>query len=145
MPDLSTLTISSSYGTGMPAEGSGTAHDDDDGVLGGDDAPLGEHDFFGGDDYDMGGGDDGGYDDAGSVDGGPGLGMGSSEDLPFDPRRQARDGELVMAMMGGMNDDDGMFDYFDKGFGKAWAGVEHWKLRKVSRKGQSLAWLEGCS
>lgn len=143
MPDLSTLTIGSSFSAGQHAEGSGTTHDDDEDVFGGDaGGGEGEHDFFGGDDYDM-GGDDAGFDDAGSVDGGQGLAMGSAEDLPFDPRRQGRGGELVMAMMGGMNnDDDGMFDYFDKGFGKAWAGHEHWKLRKVSRKGtsQNLDW-----
>lgn len=58
---------------------------------------------------------------------------------PFDPRRQG--GELVMALAG-TADEDGMFDYFDKGFGKNWAGAEHWKLRKVSRKGASIVDLQ---
>ena len=106
-------------------------------------------DFFGGEDFDVGGGgfDDGasvgGYDDAGEgyTEGyaaGPsgGVGMAAPGDVhaPFDPRRQGS--ELVMALVGGGGEDEGMFDYFDKGFGKSWAGAEHWKLRKVSRKGQ---------
>jgi condensin complex subunit 2 len=108
-------------------------------------APTGEvQDFFGDEDFDMvppmgmSGFDDGasmaGDDEAGDPFGGGPLGMaGPGEQLgPFDPRRGP--GELVMALAGG--DDEGMFDYFDRGLGKAWAGAEHWKLRKVSRKGE---------
>lgn len=118
-------------------------------------APMGEeHDFFGGEDFDAPGG--GGFDDAMSMAGddegddfggpstatygGGALGMAASGEsfAPFDPRRQG--GELVMAMASGDGDDgEGMFDYFDKGFGKAWAGAEHWKLRKVTRKGRRPA------
>jgi condensin complex subunit 2 len=110
--------------------------------------PTGEgeaEDFFGDDNYDIGGGG-GGFDDGASngdydeAEGYPGasrgVGMAAPGDAhaPFDPRRQG--GELVMALAG-TADEDGMFDYFDKGFGKNWAGAEHWKLRKVSRKGVS--------
>ena len=116
-------------------------------------APLGEvQDFFGDEDFDMGG--PAGFDDAASVGAndeegaaaehfvglGGGIGMvapGGSH-APFDPRRQGQ--ELVMALVGG-DDDEGMFDYFDRGSGKVWAGAEHWKLRKVSRKGMSSCCL----
>ncbi|OCF42340.1 hypothetical protein I317_03844 [Kwoniella heveanensis CBS 569] len=111
------------------------------------DGPV--HDFFGDEDYDM--GPAGGFDDAGSMGGddleaaeaygggGAGFGRGVAmaapgEHLgPFDPRRQAGPGELVVALGAG-DDEEGMFDYFDKGFGKSWAGADHWKLRKVSKK-----------
>lgn len=121
--------------------------------------PTGEEqDFFGGEDFDTGIGaaGQGGFDDAMSMAGdddngdfaadgpsaqthyGGALGMGTNGEsfAPFDPRRQG--GELVMAMSGGDGDDgEGMFDYFDKGLGgKGWAGAEHWKLRKVTRKGE---------
>lgn len=107
-----------------------------------------EADFFGGEDFDsgapmasMGGFDDfsaggEGAGDEGDMTAGFGGGVGMAgpgEHMPFDGRRQA--GDLVMALVGG-EDGDGMFDYFDKGFGKNWAGAEHWKLRKVTRKGQ---------
>jgi condensin complex subunit 2 len=140
MPDFSSLIGNNNF-------------NDDDDVH-----PLGEsstqhmetgetHDFFGDDDFEMGGGDaGGGFDDNASMAGDEGetamdynggVGMAAAGEAgPFDPRRQAGQGELVMALHGG-EDDEGMFDYFDKGFGKAWAGVEHWKLRKVSRKGES--------
>jgi hypothetical protein len=120
--------------------------------------PTGEaHDFFGDEDFDAGGGMGGGFDDSASMGGyddqaegfagpsgnGGGLAMvGSGEGYgPFDPRRQG--GELVMALVPGQ-DEDGMFDYFDKGFGKSWAGAEHWKLKKVSRKGESLSTQNSC-
>ncbi|OCF59011.1 hypothetical protein L486_03509 [Kwoniella mangroviensis CBS 10435] len=106
------------------------------------------HDFFGDEDYDM--GPSGGFDDGASMMGDnmdaqeaySGQGMGGSLAMaapgerlgPFDPRRQAGYGELVMAFGNGDDDAEGMFDYFDKGFGKSWAGAEHWKLRKVTRK-----------
>ncbi|ODN82310.1 hypothetical protein L202_02588 [Cryptococcus amylolentus CBS 6039] len=110
-----------------------------------------EHDFFGFDDYNAGGGGgEGGFDDDTSMMGDAdaaerhgrainpqpaSLGLAGQGDHlgPFDPRtRQARD-ELVVGLREG--DEDGMFDYFDQGFGgKSWAGAEHWKLRKVSRK-----------
>nr|XP_019047383.1 hypothetical protein I302_03996 [Kwoniella bestiolae CBS 10118]OCF26313.1 hypothetical protein I302_03996 [Kwoniella bestiolae CBS 10118] len=116
-------------------------------------APIGggdgqAHDFFGDEDYDM--GPSGGFDDGASMIGddmdtqeaygGPGmggsLGMAAPGEHhgPFDPRRQAGPGELVMAFGAGDDGTEGMFDYFDKGFGKAWAGADHWKLRKVTRK-----------
>ena len=113
--------------------------------------PSGEaQDFFGGEDFDM-GGMGGGFDDGDSVGGfggddgeepfgsGSGLGLAAPGDEhgPFDPRRQGQ-GELIMALMG-EGDEEGMFDYFDKGFGKAWAGAEHWKLRKVAKKTQDAA------
>ncbi len=108
-------------------------------------APTGEvHDFFGDEDFDMGG--PARFDDAGSAVGNQegvvgdrygrgGVGMVAPGDshAPFDPRRQGQ--ELVMALVGD-DDEEGMFDYFDRGSGKAWAGAEHWKLRKVSRKGE---------
>ena len=107
-------------------------------------APSGEaQDFFGDEDFDMGG--PAGFDDGVSVAGDDegivgdhyaagGLGTVAPGDshAPFDPRRQGQ--ELVMALVGG-EDDEGMFDFFDRGLGKTWAGAEHWKLRKVSRKG----------
>jgi condensin complex subunit 2 len=106
-----------------------------------------EEDFFGGEDYDTGAPMPGGFDNDGmsnpadDQDGfaGPssaygGIGAaGPGEHVPFDGRRQG--GELVMALAGG-EDGEGMFDYFDKGFSQNWAGAEHWKLRKVTRKGE---------
>jgi condensin complex subunit 2 len=106
-----------------------------------------EEDFFGGEDYDTGAPMPGGFDDmsnpADDQDGafaGPSSAAygcvgaaGPGEHMPFDGRRQG--GELVMALMGD-GDGDGMFDYFDKGFAQNWAGAEHWKLRKVTRKGR---------
>ncbi|ORX34460.1 condensin complex subunit 2/barren [Kockovaella imperatae] len=122
--------------------------------FGGIPAPTGDaQDFFGGEDFDMGGGLPGAFDDAESVGGfdrdhgedefggagGIGVGLAGPGDQhgPFDPRRQGQ-GELVMALMGD-GDEEGMFDYFDKGFGKAWAGAEHWKLRRVAKRGQDAA------
>lgn len=115
------------------------------------------HDFFGGENYDAGPAyGDGAFDEDGAsiVDdpedglaaplhnstnhnGGSLtlLGPGSSHLGPFDPRRQGQGHELVLTLEEG---DDiasgGMFEYFDRGFGKSWAGAEHWRLRKVSRK-----------
>lgn len=55
--------------------------------------------------------------------------------VPFDPRRAPNERELVMAMTGdGDEDEGGMMDYFDQNFLKNWAGPEHWKLRKVVRR-----------
>lgn len=56
--------------------------------------------------------------------------------VPFDPRRVPNERELVMAMTGDGDGEDGggMMDYFDQNFLKNWAGPEHWKLRKVVRK-----------
>ncbi|WWC59441.1 uncharacterized protein I303_101997 [Kwoniella dejecticola CBS 10117] len=106
------------------------------------------HDFFGDENFDA--GPSGGFDDGASMAGddmdaqdaysGPGMGgslamAGPGEHLgPFDPRRQAGSGELVMAFSAGNDDAEGMFDYFDKGLGKAWAGADHWKLRKVAKR-----------
>ncbi|KAK8846876.1 hypothetical protein IAR55_005966 [Kwoniella newhampshirensis] len=131
------------------------AFDDDNGFGGDGDFPhnTGEaHDFFGDEDFEAGPSGGGGFDDGASMigddvegtevygDGNGRLGgslamAGPGEALgPFDPRRQAGQGELVMAFGAGDGDEEGMFDYFDKGFGKAWAGADHWKLRKVTRK-----------
>ena len=90
---------------------------------------------YGGDAFDDAASIEGDFEEGGGAYGGGGLGMVAPGERhgPFDPRRNG--GELVMALVGG-NDGEGMFDYFDKGFGKAWAGAEHWKLTKVSRKGQ---------
>lgn len=109
------------------------------------------HDFFGDEDLDGGHAGPMGFDDGASMagdddeqyggvaSGGGGIGMaGSGEHAPFDPRRPG--GDLVMALVG--NDggaDENMFDYFDKGFGKTWAGQEHWRLKKVTRKGESCS------
>ncbi|WOO79743.1 Condensin complex subunit 2 [Vanrija pseudolonga] len=138
MPDLAAIAglTSNDYADDPVREGS---------------VPLGTGeavDFFGDDDFNGGGG---GFDDDGSVAGdvggfgddvfGPGpsvpggaLGMARPGEGhgPFDPRHGAGQ-ELVMALVD-TDDNAGMFDYFDAGFAKAWAGAEHWKLRKVARK-----------
>ncbi|WVF69854.1 hypothetical protein IAT40_004635 [Kwoniella sp. CBS 6097] len=148
-PDFTTLLgLKDTYDDDEPQ---GVFDDDEYDTFG---QPAGDgqvHDFFGNEDYDM--GPAGGFDDAGSMGGddleaaeaygggsggagyGGGLAMAApGEHLgPFDPRRQAGHGELVVAFGAG-DDEEGMFDYFDKGFGKTWAGAEHWKLRKVSKK-----------
>lgn len=132
MPDLAAITGLSS----LADEPERPVHD----------APVGEAvDFFGDDDYDMGGpsgyaGDDMSMADDGEFaqdvfgTGAPTAQHGDSQG-PFDPRRGA---DLVMSFIG-TEDGDNMFDYFDSGFGKAWAGAEHWKLRKVSRKDTVIA------
>jgi len=115
-------------------------------------APTGDvQDFFGDEDFDMGG--PVGFDDVmsaagdeegvvGDHYGGGGVGMVAPGDrhAPFDPRRVGQ--QLVIAVVAG-DDEEGMFDYFDRGLGKAWAGAEHWKLRKVSRKGKSDYFVNG--
>jgi condensin complex subunit 2 len=58
---------------------------------------------------------------------------------PFNPRRVPNEKDLVMAMT--EEDGSGMMDYFDQTFLKNWAGPEHWKLRKVVRKGSSMTIL----
>jgi len=114
------------------------------------------HDFFGDEDYDIGGGGAGAFDDnmslvgdegdfdagltaASGAEGGPqAFGYG-----PFDPRRAQGHGFALD--FGGTDDPENMFQYFDAGFGKAWAGAEHWKLRKISRRGkqQMPKWADG--
>jgi condensin complex subunit 2 len=109
--------------------------------------PTGEeHDFFGDEDFDNGGGPSGGFDDDGmsiASDGDFGGGQTVVADAsapgafgygPFDPRRAQ--GQGFALDFGGSDDPDNMFQYFDAGFGKAWAGAEHWKLKKISRKGE---------
>lgn len=130
MPDLAALTGLSSFNDEEPDREASVP------------AGTGEEaDFFGGEDFDAGGpsGDFDGASDAGDFGedvfgAGPAgaLGMAQPGDGhgPFDPRRP---GELVMAFVNG-NEGDDMFDYFDRGFSKQWAGAEHWKLKKVSRK-----------
>jgi condensin complex subunit 2 len=56
--------------------------------------------------------------------------------VPFDPRQAPNERDLVMAMTGDGDGEDGggMMDYFDQNFLKNWAGPEHWKLRKVVRR-----------
>lgn len=79
---------------------------------------------------------------AGSEEGGEQpRGHGGSGDafIPFDPRRVPNERDLVMAMTGdGDGDEGGMMDYFDQNFLKNWAGPEHWKLRKVVRRRELL-------
>jgi condensin complex subunit 2 len=78
-------------------------------------------------DYGGGAGSDGEGDGARQVTGGAFV--------PFDPRRVPNERDLVMAMTGdGDGEDGGMMDYFDQNFLKNWAGPEHWKLRKVVRR-----------
>lgn len=113
-----------------------------------------EEDFFGGEDYDTGAPMPGGFDNdnmsnpaddqegfAGPASAGyGGVGAaGPGEHVPFDGRQG---GGLVMALAGG-EDGEGMFDYFDKGFAQSWAGAEHWKLRKVTRKGETAGHVQG--
>lgn len=61
-------------------------------------------------------------------------GAGGGNYVPFDPRRAPLDKGLVLAEGEG----DIMFDYFDKGVVKNWAGPQHWKLRKVVRRRECL-------
>lgn len=146
-PDFSTLLGLKDSWDDEPRPSYDVGGEYDDGMPA---APGEVQDFFGDEDFDMGPSMPGGFDDGASMAGdgdedgdvfgasatsGRPVGMvGPGETHgPFDPRRQG--GELVVALAG--DDDDGMFDYFDRGLGKAWAGAEHWKLRKVSRKGES--------
>ncbi|WVQ75709.1 hypothetical protein IAR50_005339 [Cryptococcus sp. DSM 104548] len=128
----------------------------------GDDVPMApmdvggeeEHDFFGFDDYNAGVGEAGLDGDAsmmGDADAAERyitvanpqtaslVLAGQGDHLgPFDPHRHQGRDELVVGLREG--DEDGMFDYFDQGFGgKSWAGAEHWKLRKVSRKDPTVS------
>ncbi len=104
------------------------------------------HDFFGDDDAGGGGADFGGdfggpvdrNDEDGEADfdveGGNIGGVLGPEHAPLDPRRVG-DGKQMFVGMSGDDEGDGMMlDYFDQGFLKNWAGPEHWKLRKVTRK-----------
>lgn len=105
-----------------------------------------EQDFFGGEDFDTGAPMGGGFDDypgAGADDDGDNEGEGGAfshmatagpgEHMPLDGRKHG--GDLVFGLLDA-DDSAGMFDYFDKGFGKNWAGAEHYKLRRVARKGE---------
>lgn len=70
------------------------------------------------------------------------TGGGGEAFVPFDPRRAPNERDMVMAMTGdGDGDEGGMMDYFDQNFLKNWAGPEHWKLRKVVRKRQCASFL----
>lgn len=119
--------------------------------------PQEEIDFFTGDQA-VGDEFGGGFDDMGGMDHGVDHGMdpGTEDGSPapeggrpsehdsrttdaFDPRRPPNEKDLVMAMAD--EDGSGMMDYFDQTFLKNWAGPEHWKLRKVVRKGIPLASL----
>lgn len=134
----------------------GGGDEDDDGFAPGPSTGGPVTDFFG-DDNDAlafddggGGGDDGmGFGDGGADDmdidgddegvfggsGGPMAGArGPTVLAPFDPSRQHAGGDgLVMAMVGDKEGGSMMLDYFDQGF-KNWAGPEHWKLRRVTKK-----------
>lgn len=86
---------------------------------------------------DFGGGSEEGGEHPGGT-GGDGGGGGNAF-IPFDPRRAPNERDLVMAMTGdGDGDEGGMMDYFDQNFLKNWAGPEHWKLRKVVRRRQCV-------
>lgn len=62
--------------------------------------------------------------------------------VPFDPRHAPNERDMVMAMTGdGDGNEGGMMDYFDQNFLKNWAGPEHWKLRKVVRKRELVSYL----
>ncbi len=63
----------------------------------------------------------------------PNAPAGAGVPQAFDPRRAPNERELVMAMAD--DEGDAMMDYFDRTFLKNWAGPDHWKLRKVVRKG----------
>jgi len=106
-------------------------------------APGGAEDFFSGDqaieDYPLDFGGDG-YDQGGEDGemGEEGMEARAGAPLaPFDPRRAPNPTELVMAMADGDGQD--MLDYFDASVIKNWAGPEHWKMRKVIRKGKMLS------
>lgn len=60
--------------------------------------------------------------------------------VPFDPRRAPNDKDLVLAE----GDGDIMFDYFDQGVVRNWAGPEHWKLRKVVRRRTFISSVSSC-
>ncbi|RDX48261.1 barren [Lentinus brumalis] len=80
------------------------------------------------------GADFGGDGDNASVNGSDGA-QGESRPtgpfVPFDPRRVPNEREMVMAIN---EDGEGMMNYFDQSYLKNWAGPEHWKLRKVTRR-----------
>jgi condensin complex subunit 2 len=106
-------------------------------------APGGTEDFFSGDqaveDYPMDFGGDG-YDQGGEDGemGEEGMEARAGAPLaPFDPRRAPNPTELVMAMANAGGQD--MLDYFDASVIKNWAGPEHWKMRKVIRKGKKIS------
>lgn len=119
--------------------------DDDDGASVGGDGPLGDF-GMGGDDMPM---DDGPAEDfftgdqaipddhdnyaAANAEEGEGIRtvpLGPVEN--FDPRRAPNERDLVMAMA---EDGEEMLDYFDTAVMKNWAGPQHWKLRRVAKKG----------
>jgi len=116
-------------------------------------APGGTEDFFSGDqaieDYPLDFGGDG-YDQGGEDGemGEEGMEARAGAPLaPFDPRRAPNPTELVMAMANTGGQD--MLDYFDASVIKNWAGPEHWKMRKVIRKGKKISqWrltlIDGC-
>lgn len=102
----------------------------DDGGGGGDDDGMGFGDG-GADEMDIDGDDEGVFGGSGGPMGGA---RGPTVLAPFDPSRQHAGGDgLVMAMVGDKEGGSMMLDYFDQGF-KNWAGPEHWKLRRVTKK-----------
>ncbi|KAG6910237.1 hypothetical protein DXG01_012372 [Tephrocybe rancida] len=109
----------------MDVDGGGAPEED---FFVGDDAVQGDYgaDMMSGDDY---GGDNNSNGSVGPAGDGEGR---AGPFVPFDPRRAPNERDLVMAMTDA--DGDGMMDYFDQNFMKNWAGPEHWKLRKVTRR-----------
>ena len=106
-------------------------------------APGGTEDFFSGDqaieDHPLDFGGDG-YDQGGEDGemGEEGMEARAGAPLaPFDPRHAPNPTELVMAMASAGGQD--MLDYFDASVIKNWAGPEHWKMRKVIRKGKKFS------
>lgn len=103
---------------------------------------------FGGDGFDV-GGDDGPAEDfftgdqaveevyvaaehAGDGGSGPAP-LGPVEN--FDPRRPPGERDLTVTLTEGGED---MLDYFDATIMKNWAGPQHWKLRRIAKKGTFL-------
>ncbi len=144
---LSSLGLGSGSGIGSDKDGG------DDNVFDGA-AQQGEHDFFGDDDagapmdggdYDMGMGmgmgmGGGGDDDEGggggfAAGGASGSGSGMVAGMDGARRNPANGDRMFVGLAGDHDDADGMMlDYFDQGFMRNWAGPEHWKLRRVTRK-----------
>ena len=96
-----------------------------------------DDDFYSGDGG-MGGGDDYGRAESGSVgaEGEQGQATRSGPFVPFDPRKAPTERDLIVAMTDA-DGQSGLLGYFDQNVMKNWAGPEHWKLRRVIRKGNA--------
>ncbi|KAJ8515716.1 hypothetical protein ONZ45_g6881 [Pleurotus djamor] len=154
-PSLADFSFSKSTGfdidTSLFQDDSQDGDDDDfaapdrfgDGGMDLDGEAPGAEDFFQGpqainDDYYPAEGDDYGGDNASNGSVGPEGSQGAAPYVPFDPRKVPNQRDLVMAMTEG-DGEGGMMDYFDQNFNKNWAGPEHWKMRKVIRRGDADA------